>query len=71
MKSGTLDTLIWVLIYGGLIGVGLGLSVKREDTHLGLVVLVVGAVVALVGFGLIYVRSRMQDTPSQTSDKTP
>lgn len=71
MKTSTLETLIWVLIYGGLIGVGLGLSVQRRDGDLGRIVLVVGSVVALAGVVLIYVRSRTKDTPPQPSDKTP
>jgi hypothetical protein len=70
MKTSTLDTLIWVLIYGGLIGVGLGLSVQRSNDGLGTAVIAIGGVIAVVGFALIYVRSRMKDTP-QPSDKTP
>ena len=63
MKTSTLDTLIWVLVYGGLIGVGLGLSVQRSDVVLGYGVAIVGGVVAVVGFALIYVRSRMKELP--------
>jgi hypothetical protein len=70
MTPNTLDTLIWVLIYGGLIGVGLGLSVRRSNDGLGIAVIVIGGVIAVVGFALIYVRSRMKDMP-QPSDKTP
>ena len=35
MKPETLDVLIWVLIYAGLIGVGLGLAIERNDAALG------------------------------------
>lgn len=63
MKTSTVDTLIWVLVYGGLIGVGLGVSVQRSDNDLGLGLAIVGGVVAVVGFALIYVRSRMNETP--------
>jgi hypothetical protein len=69
MKTSTLDTLIWVLIYGGLLGVGLGLSVQRSADGLGTTVIVIGGAIAALGFALIYVRSRMKDTP-QASDKT-
>ncbi len=69
MKTSTVETLIWVLVYGGLLGVALGLSVQRSNGGLGTTVLVIGGVIAAVGFALIYVRSRMKDTP-QTSDKT-
>lgn len=63
MKTSTVDTLIWVLVYGGLIGVGLGVSVQRSDNDLGLGLAIVGGVVAVIGFALIYVRSRMNETP--------
>ena len=36
---------------------------------LGTVVIVIGGAIAALGFALIYVRSRMKDTP-QPSDKT-
>ena len=71
MKTSTVDTLIWVLVYGGLIGVGLGLSVQRAASGLGLGLAIIGAVTAVVGLALIYVRSRMKELPPTTTDKTP
>jgi uncharacterized membrane-anchored protein YitT (DUF2179 family) len=72
MKTSTVDTLIWVLIYGGLLAVGLGLYVQRTESTLGTTVVAVGGVVAAIGFGLIYVRSRMKDdNPSAPEQKTP
>jgi len=70
MKASTVDALIWVLVYGGLIGLGLGLSVQRTDAGLGFGLVVVGAVAAVAGVAFIYVRSRMKEIP-QTKDKTP
>ena len=70
MKASTVETLIWAYIYGGLILVGLGLSVRRTHLGLGYGVIAVGAVLAIVGFALIYVRSRMNET-LQPKDKTP
>ena len=61
MKPSTLETLIWVLIYGGLLLVGLGLAVQREHDPLGWSITVFGAVAAAVGVVLIYVRSRMKN----------
>ncbi len=61
MKTAQLDTWIWVLIYGGLLVVGLGLSVQREDSSLGVMLCVGGGVVAALGAALIYVRSRIKD----------
>ena len=59
----TLEKWIWVLIYGGLFLVILGLATGRSDAALGWSMAVPGAVVALVGVVLIYVRSRMTETP--------
>ena len=70
MKTSTVDTLIWVLVYGGLIGVGLGLSVQRSDVVLGYGVAIVGGVVAVVGFALIYVRSRMKELPQSKGNSS-
>jgi len=61
MKPSTIDTLIWVLVYGGLLGVGLGLSIGRSDETLGWTVVTGGGVTAAVGALLVYVRSRMSD----------
>ncbi len=54
-----LQQLIWVLIYGGLLTLVLGLSVQRADDALGWSLVAGGAVVAALGFALIYVRSRL------------
>jgi hypothetical protein len=54
-----LQTLIWVLIYGGLLTGVLGLSVQRSNDPLGWSMVVGGGMVAAVGFSLIYVRSRL------------
>ena len=55
-----LQALIWVLIYGGLLTLILGLSVARTDDALGWSLVVGGGVVAAVGFVLIYVRSKIK-----------
>lgn len=54
-----LQQLIWILIYGGLLTLVLGLSVQRRDDALGCSMVVAGGVVAAIGFVLIYVRSRL------------
>ena len=58
-----LQALIWVLIYGGLLTLILGLSVARTDDALGWSLMVGGGAVAAVGFVLIYVRSRIKAGP--------
>jgi len=61
MKTSTIDVLIWVLIYGGLIVVGWGISVQRSNDGLGFSLIAGGGVVAAIGFLLIYIRSRMKN----------
>jgi hypothetical protein len=56
----TLERWIWVLIYGGLFALILGIATGRSDEELGWTIGVSGAVVAAVGFGLIYLRSRLK-----------
>lgn len=58
MKPAKLESLIWMLIYGGLLLAGLGLAVQRTDDPLGWGMVVVGALAAVIGVVLIWVRSR-------------
>ena len=60
MKTSTVETMVWVLLYGGLLAVGLGLAMPHAANTLGWVLIVVGALVALLGVVLIWVRSRMK-----------
>ena len=59
MKPATVETLVWVLIYAGLLLAVLGLAVLRLDDALGWPLVALGAVAASVGVALIWVRSRM------------
>ncbi len=54
-----LQTLIWVLIYGGLLTLVVGLSVQRRNDPVGWSMVVIGGIVAAIGFFLIYVRSKI------------
>ncbi|HEY2256593.1 MAG TPA: hypothetical protein VGI11_13225 [Variovorax sp.] len=56
-----LEAWIWVLIYGGLFALILGIATGRSDPTLGWSMAAPGVVVALVGVVLIYVRSRLDD----------
>ena len=56
-----LQTLIWVLIYGGLLTLVLGIATARTDDALGWSLAVGGGVVAAVGFALIAVRARLRE----------
>jgi len=51
---------IWVLIYSGLLLLGLGLAVQRGDASLGWIIAAIGISLAAVGAVLIWVRSRMK-----------
>lgn len=58
-----LQALIWVLIYGGLLTLVLGLSMERLDDAIGWSMVVAGGIVAAAGAVLIYVRSRINVGP--------
>jgi hypothetical protein len=59
MRAKTVEALVWVLIYGGLLLGGLGLFVDREGSAVGIVMVVIGAAALLAGIVLVWVRSRM------------
>ena len=54
-----LEKWIWILIYGGLFVVILGIATGRSDALLGWIMAVPGALIAAIGIVLIYVRSRL------------
>ena len=58
-----LHRLIWVLIYGGLLVLVLGIATARTDDALGWVLIVGGAVVAALGVVLMAVRARLPADP--------
>jgi predicted MFS family arabinose efflux permease len=58
MNTRTLELLTWVLVYGGLLGVCLGLALFKQGGPAGL--LWISALVAALGLVLIYVRSRIK-----------
>jgi hypothetical protein len=58
MSNARLEVLIWVLIYGGLLAVCLGLFVQRGSAALGLAIIGGGGATSAVGVFLIWVRSR-------------
>ena len=62
MKPSTTEKLVWILLYGGLLAVGLGIALQqRGDAALGWTLVVGGSAVAAVGVLLIWVRSRQKD----------
>jgi hypothetical protein len=59
VKPKSVEALAWVLLYGGLLLLVLGLAVGRAQATLGWSLVAVGAVVAAVGVSLIWIRSKM------------
>ncbi len=64
MKPARVETLVWVLIYGGLAVLMLGLWIGAADVAVGRVLAWGGGALALVGVVLIWLRSRMPGGPT-------
>lgn len=61
MKSTTVETLAWILIYSGLLLACLGLFAWSSDARMGRALLVFGGSEAVVGGALVWWRSRMRE----------
>ena len=59
-KRHWIENLTWVLIYGGLLLLVLGIATGRTDEATGWAIATPGGIAAAVGVVLIYVRSRMK-----------
>lgn len=58
MKNETLDVLIWVFLYAGLFGLGLGLWFADHHLAAGATLMAIGAVLVAAGALLLWLRSR-------------
>ncbi|CAA9397177.1 MAG: hypothetical protein AVDCRST_MAG51-678 [uncultured Ramlibacter sp.] len=58
-----LERAVWTLIYGGLFGVVLGIATGGAHLVAGWSLGVLGAIATVVGIVLIWVRSRLHETP--------
>ena len=54
---------IWILIYGGMFSLALGLVMRRSDPMLGWGIAAFGAMLTFAGALLIWARSRMKHNP--------
>jgi hypothetical protein len=63
MSVNRLESLIWPLIFGGMIVIGLGLAVQGRDATLGWGMVIAGGIAAAIGVVLIVVRARLPDRP--------
>ena len=59
MNQKKLEAWVWLLIYGGIIGVSLGWFLQSRSAALGWPLLALGAVSIAGGALLIFLRSRM------------
>ncbi len=59
MKPATVETWIWVLVYGGLLLGSLGLFSRASDPALSLGLIVGGGALVALGVVLVAVRARM------------
>lgn len=59
-----IQNLVWILIYGGLLSLLLGVFTRRTASDLGWTLMGGGSVSAAVGAVLIYVRSCLRLTES-------
>jgi hypothetical protein len=64
-----LQSLIWILIYGGLLTLIMGLSIQRFEAALGWALAVGGLITTAVGLVLIFVRARLSADPSPPKEK--
>jgi hypothetical protein len=61
VPAARVEWIIWILIYGGLLGASLGFALGRNGATFGWALVAVGGVAATAGAILIWVRSRMSD----------
>lgn len=61
LRAATVDKLVWILIYGGLLLLCLGLYTQRQAMALGLGLVLAGSIVAFLGAMLIIVRAKMKE----------
>jgi hypothetical protein len=71
LSIATVDVLIWVLIYGGLLMVAVGLAWREVHGLMAGSVSIAGLVIAAVGVVLIWYRSRMARPAPPSADAPP
>ena len=65
VSTARIAVLTWVLIFGGMLTLALGLVVARTDAGLGMGIAVVSLAAIVLGVVLVWLRSRMkEDGPS-------
>ena len=63
MRTKTIEKWAWLLIYGGLLVLSLGLFLLRSSAGMGWALVLAGAAAAVAGGALVVARSRMPEIP--------
>ena len=63
MSSGRIAALTWALIFGGMLVMAVGLTVRGADNILGWLLIAGSGIAIAVGVILIWVRSTMNNPP--------
>ena len=63
MRTKTVEKWSWVLIYGGLLVLSLGLFVLPGSAGMGWALVLAGVAAAVAGVALVVARSRLPETP--------
>ena len=68
MRIKTLEKWTWLLIYGGLLVLSLGLFALRSDAVMGWALVLAGAAAAVAGAALVVARSRLPEFPEPPAE---
>jgi putative copper export protein len=63
MSPKAIERITWVMIYGGLLVVGLAFAVREAQPLLAWTLGIAGALETAIGIALLVVRSRMAEPP--------
>ncbi len=59
-----MEALVWILVYGGLFAIVLGLATRGADADVAWMLLAGGAIASIAGVALIFVRARRVEAPA-------
>ncbi len=65
MQPKKVETLVWLLIYSGLLIAALGLFLSDSEPAAGSVIIAIGLADVAAGVVLIWLRSRMKPDPKE------
>ena len=68
MRTKTIEKWAWLLIYGGLLVLSLGLFLLRSSAGMGWALVLAGTAAAVTGAALVVARSRMPEVPESSPE---